>query len=402
MALISYYATGTATVAANGTAVTGQGTQWVGSVKPGDLFAAAGLSERILSVNSSTSLTLARGWPGAARTAAVYEVRVTPAPSEIVGTVRQLLTSLSSGVLSAFAGLTSAANKLPFFTGAGTMATTDLTPKGREIIGAADNTAAQTAIGGSAVGRALFSATDAAAARLGLELSPGLQNPSTYAGGQVTDLNQYFPVGSYSVGSNATGAPTTSAGTLIVHPRWTNQQTQQFYELVSPYRSFARQVVGSSFLAWQEIYSGSAASVRSQLGLNEAANAFRRSNILGTVSQSSGVPTGAIIERGSNANGEYVRFADGTQICWYRAPFARSLNQATGALFFSSTPVGGSPHPAAFVGTPVQTYASEDNGAMVFSNAAAAGQFPSFYLFDRVSVTGRTYTVTFMAIGRWF
>ena len=38
-------------------------------------------------------------------------------------------------------------------------------------------------------------------------------------------------------------------------------------------------------------------------------------NILGTVSQSGGVPTGAVIERGSNANGEYVKFADGTQIC---------------------------------------------------------------------------------------
>jgi hypothetical protein len=46
------------------------------------------------------------------------------------------------------------------------------------------------------------------------------------------------------------------------------------------------------------------------------AQAFRRGNILGTVSQSGGVPTGAAIERGSNANGEFVRLADGTQICW--------------------------------------------------------------------------------------
>lgn len=38
-------------------------------------------------------------------------------------------------------------------------------------------------------------------------------------------------------------------------------------------------------------------------------------NLVGTVSQSGGVPTGAVVERGSNANGEYVRFADGTQIC---------------------------------------------------------------------------------------
>lgn len=44
-------------------------------------------------------------------------------------------------------------------------------------------------------------------------------------------------------------------------------------------------------------------------------DALLRSDILGTVSESSGVPTGSIIERGSNASGNYVRFADGTQIC---------------------------------------------------------------------------------------
>lgn len=38
-------------------------------------------------------------------------------------------------------------------------------------------------------------------------------------------------------------------------------------------------------------------------------------NLLGPVSEAGGIPTGAVIERGSNANGDYVRFADGTQIC---------------------------------------------------------------------------------------
>jgi len=37
--------------------------------------------------------------------------------------------------------------------------------------------------------------------------------------------------------------------------------------------------------------------------------------ILGTVSQSGGIPTGAVIESDSNANGEYIKFADGTLIC---------------------------------------------------------------------------------------
>ena len=50
-------------------------------------------------------------------------------------------------------------------------------------------------------------------------------------------------------------------------------------------------------------------------GNNDPAEVFKQANILGTVSQSGGVPTGAIIERGSNANGEFVKYADGTMIC---------------------------------------------------------------------------------------
>lgn len=44
--------------------------------------------------------------------------------------------------------------------------------------------------------------------------------------------------------------------------------------------------------------------------------AYHRGNLLGGVAQTGGLPTGAVIERGHNANGEYVRYADGTQICW--------------------------------------------------------------------------------------
>jgi hypothetical protein len=47
---------------------------------------------------------------------------------------------------------------------------------------------------------------------------------------------------------------------------------------------------------------------------DSAGEIYNRGNILGTVSQSSGVPTGAIIERGSNANGEFVKYADGFMI----------------------------------------------------------------------------------------
>ena len=51
-------------------------------------------------------------------------------------------------------------------------------------------------------------------------------------------------------------------------------------------------------------------------GNNDPAEVFKQSNILGTVSESGGVPTGAIIETGSNSNGFYQKFADGTMIVW--------------------------------------------------------------------------------------
>lgn len=60
---------------------------------------------------------------------------------------------------------------------------------------------------------------------------------------------------------------------------------------------------------------------------------FSRDNIVGTVSQSGGVPTGAIVQRGSNANGEFIRYADGTQICWDSGTTTNAISTADGTLF---------------------------------------------------------------------
>lgn len=42
-----------------------------------------------------------------------------------------------------------------------------------------------------------------------------------------------------------------------------------------------------------------------------------RTDIIGTVAQTGGIPTGAFFERGSNANGDYIRLADGTLLCTF-------------------------------------------------------------------------------------
>jgi hypothetical protein len=62
-------------------------------------------------------------------------------------------------------------------------------------------------------------------------------------------------------------------------------------------------------------------------------------NLIGTVTLAGGVPSGAVIERGSNANGDYVRFADGTQFCQI-AGVQFSFNSADILTYTWTFPIG--------------------------------------------------------------
>lgn len=62
-------------------------------------------------------------------------------------------------------------------------------------------------------------------------------------------------------------------------------------------------------------------------------------NILGTVSVAGGVPDGAVIENGTGPDGDYVKFADGTMICWHGFDDTDVVawDVATGPLFVRAT-----------------------------------------------------------------
>lgn len=164
---------------------------------------------------------------------------------------------------------------------------------------------------------------------------------------------------------------------------------------------------------WQSIFSGTGnVTVKLPDGsewTGPAWNSFKsaaRADILGSVSQSGGVPTGAIIEKGSNSNGEYTKFADGTLICRRRITTAElntNINVPNNLGGFR----GGQvliPFAATFVGLPVGSGDVQNNpdGARCNVTADTTTQWTVGIHTNNSGNVATTHAVNLLAIGRWF
>lgn len=155
----------------------------------------------------------------------------------------------------------------------------------------------------------------------------------------------------------------------------------------------------------RKIYQGTFPTAAGPDNVNGWVQIFHQGTILGTVSQSGGVPTGAIIQRGSNANGEFVRFADGTLICTGTTAATTTISTAfeggfrSGGLTqafpspFLNQDYRLSPTPSARANTPPFSI-----GHQLSASATSFG----FQLHAVTSQTSKTYQFDWIAIGRWF
>lgn len=427
-----YYETGTASVTQGQTVVTGQGTAWSQIVRPADDFGKhVGMPIPIASVDSDTQITLAYPWPGPTQAAAPYRVTFTPYHVAYRQALQEIGQLLSSGNVSALAGLSLAAGnylratgpgametvaggnldalaglagengKFPVFTGAETMATAQLSDYAGNVVGPGASTDDYVALFDGASGkllkdgfavsvfmRTLLDDADAASGRSTLK-TPLVANLAAN-----TDLNGVVDSGFYRLSGPHPNLPSVgfNYGQMIVSR---GDGSDSVLQLVGG--------LNNSLLAFR---TGTPAAAGGAGGWNDWQTAYSNGSILGAVSQVGGVPTGAIIERGSNANGEYVRFADGTQICYGTDASLTTADTAEGSFFRNLNPTTLN-YPASFIiaphAVPFVNKANQASGGL--NLAAHSGLSPSpssisMFLFGTFS--GANGYLAYVAVGRWF
>lgn len=143
------------------------------------------------------------------------------------------------------------------------------------------------------------------------------------------------------------------------------------------------------------------AAARTALGLKSAALA----DVVGTVSQSGGVPNGAIIERGTNVGGAYVRYADGTQICMVDVTQTTAMSTAASAPFYTS-PVLSVTWPISFSATPFVTTGAgraATDGIIVGLQLRSWSSADCYFRFYSSNTSASLGCSGFLiAAGRWF
>lgn len=394
---MAWYKTGTVTVTNGSVAVIGAGTAFVGAVLAGHGFAGPdGRIYEIATVVSATQLTLGSAYLGSTAAGAPYGIfptsgALTPFATRLDTALTGMQSVIDGAGQGKFGAGTPAAPGLRFTADGDTGFTNPAANQIGMVTGGVlrallSNTALNLSVPvtGTAVTQ---TATDTTAGRLVKTGDFGLGGAITLGSGD--DLNALTATGFYynSTVANTPGNnyPITAAGSLLNIRRSATNWTQRFSSYAgdssaAQARIFERSYGGSGWSPWVEV--------------------FHQGTIVGTVSQTAGVPTGRVIERGSNANGDYVRFADGTQICTFSAP-AADCQTATGALFMVAS-LQTWTYPAAFASGSVPIASGGGGTATRWLTSSASGISSVSYRVLSSFSDATTYQPRLMAIGRWF
>lgn len=365
-----WYKTGTVSVTLNSNAVTGTGTAFIVNCRVGDAFRGPdGRWYEVTNVASNTAMSIDPAYQGTTAAAGAYAL----APMQ--GYVKDSADALRAIVNTYGAKLAAL----------GTTGNYDILPVTKGGTGGTTQAEAQTALGLVKTANAY----DTTAGRMLKVADFGLGSTgSSYDG--ATSMDTFFTANQMFASSIAAppghNQPLLGSYPMGLHLRRTNNVESQLVMGWGPQGAlgFRLKTDITTWAAWRKVYD--------------------TGNLLGTVSQVGGVPTGAVIETGSNPNGAYVKLADGTMICTLSITVTdQSISDAYGPVFQGSRSWV---FPMAFIAAPVVTC-----GTFKWGSAASWGGTSGAASTSGVSLRGWDYftrasgTSTYIsaiAVGRWF
>lgn len=159
---------------------------------------------------------------------------------------------------------------------------------------------------------------------------------------------------------------------------------------------------------WQQVFAYSAVGGMAAWRVRTSQTAgwqpwrylYDTETVVGTVSASGGAPAGAVIERGSTATGDYMRLADGTQICSHSLTLDPA-NTAAGAGFQGAAVTGWSFPKAFAAGSRPAVQGSDASLGDTLVSAYCDGATAASFRAMRFTASATAPVVEVTAVGRW-
>lgn len=366
-----WYKTGTVSVTQNSNAVIGTGTSFIANSRVGDAFRGPdGAWYEVTNIASDTALSISPNYQGATNPSGVYAL----APMQ--GYVKDSADALRAlvntyGTKLAALGTTGNYDILPVSKG-GTGGDTPAQARQGLELGTAATATLTTSSKDSTANRVM---------RIGDHGLGGLALPAVVS----TEINALRTNGTYYVSAAAIGGLPIQQDGYLTNIFASATYGKQEYSTLALNATYVRFMTADTWGAWDKT--------------------FKTSNVVGPVSQASGVPTGAIIERGSNTNGQFVKYADGTMMCWNLTSIGTvPISNAAGGVFYSGAQLGPA-FPIPFAGAPTVSIMSISSGGLSWVSAGSAlptaSAAQNYFI---VTPASGSYAITIMvkAIGRWF